>query len=469
MVSEIKMRTRFTLKKKEYDETIHRLRQGNAILQRLVEHSTFFETTRRAGSQSKLAQTIRNLSQSLFFAIRDTMGCSCSTHGIGLQLAQMQTSELIDEAGGLSGEGPHFEIIIERISHEQMQHWEGLSIHCNSNHLSLAAPGNGPLQTSPSTSLNDHMPRTPKHESSTFSNLWTKLRIEDNEVKAPGSKDKDLGKNVRFSIPASSKSSTTTPRTPGAIRAPTGSPLPIVNLCHVLHKGKSISNTCIGCITSDMSTSFDLYHRDCQPLVPKSITLREALLGRQVGLRDLKISERFHIALALSFGVLHLCNTPWLKKIVTLDDITFLREDSASNLYDFNLDRPCPFLVNQLTNATKFNTAVKSLSSSSRSDPRPVNFPVLSLGMLLTHVIAGRPVQEIEVEEQMSKQALSSGKDLALKQVMTCDDASNSYVEAVRWCLDNSFTFATLEAEDFRRDFHDAVIARLERDLSYLS
>lgn len=475
MLLEIRLRTRFTLKKKDYEDTISRLRCGNAILQRLVKHNTSFESTRRARSHSKIARATRKVTKSLFLALRDAMGCNCSTHGLGLQLAQKQTLQLFDEEGELSGKGPHFEIVLESVSKEQRQHWDGLSIHCITKHLSVTTPNHVSMQTSASASSNTSIPSPAKGRSSVISNLWTKLRTEDNEEEISGSRNQKLGKRVRFSlladsqIPQGTNTSKITPLAPEAAQNETGSPTPIVSLCHLLHKGKSIANNCVGYIKSNGSTRFDIYHRDYQPLVPRAITLREALLGQKAGLRDLALTDRLHIALMLSFSALHLCNTPWLKQVITLDDIIFLREESSSKLYDFTLGHPCPFLVNQITSSGTAHMNTAAMSSSSNSERRPVNFHVLSLGMLLTHIIAGHPVQEIEVEEHMSKEQLSPRRAFAREQVMTCDDASDNYIDAVQWCLDNSFTFATLEAESLRRDFYDAIIARLERDLSYLS
>jgi hypothetical protein len=185
----------------------------------------------------------------------------------------------------------------------------------------------------------------------------------------------------------------------------------------------------------------------------ESFTLREALCGKD-GLMEFELSERLNIALALSFSILQLCNTPWLGKTISLDDIVFLRAIDAPRCYTKRLDSPAPFLVRQSRNVHHKGKPL-----------RPVNFALLSLGVLLTHIIMGRPVEDIDLNEDMSKELLYSRKKLADEKVATCDDASENYVGAVQWCFSNCFTFATLEEQELSRDFHDAVIARLERDL----
>lgn len=86
----------------------------------------------------------------------------------------------------------------------------------------------------------------------------------------------------------------------------------------------------------------------------------------------------------------------------------------------------------------------------------------------MTHIIMGRPVDAIDLREDMKKTLLDSAKDLAYEEVVTCDDASENYKGAVQWCFLNCFNFATLEDDQLSRDFHDGVIARLERDLRHI-
>lgn len=230
----------------------------------------------------------------------------------------------------------------------------------------------------------------------------------------------------------------------------------ITDLCADIQQHEVIAKEPIGFIPCDeKQKGFDLYHHDSMPSSSDtaSLTLREALSGKD-GLTEFELSERLNIALALSFSVLQLCNTPWLGRVISVDDIVFLRVADTPRCYTPKLDLPAPFLVRQSPTARHKG---KSL--------RPVNFALLSLGVLLTHVIMGRPVEAIDLSEDMSKEQLVSRKNLANDKVATCDDASENYVDAVQWCFNHCFTFATLEDQDLSRSFHDAVIARLERDL----
>lgn len=230
----------------------------------------------------------------------------------------------------------------------------------------------------------------------------------------------------------------------------------ITNLCADIQRGEVIAKQPVGFIPCDEKPKgFDLYFHDGMPSSPNtvSLTLREALSGKD-GLMEFELRERLNIALTLSFSILQLCNTSWLGKIISLDDIAFLRAADKARCYTQKLDFPAPFLVRQ-------SPTVRDLQKSLR----PVNFTLLSLGVLLTHIIMGRPVEAIDLNENMTKELLVSRKKLADDKVATCDDASENYVGAVQWCFNHCFTFATLEDQELSRNFHDAVIARLERDL----
>lgn len=63
----------------------------------------------------------------------------------------------------------------------------------------------------------------------------------------------------------------------------------------------------------------------------------------------------------------------------------------------------------------------------------------------------GYPVEALDLDEDMTKQSLLSRKEIAYEKVVTCDDASENYIEAVQWCFHNCFDFATLQDEDLSR------------------
>lgn len=108
--------------------------------------------------------------------------------------------------------------------------------------------------------------------------------------------------------------------------------------------------------------------------------------------------EGLNIALALSFGVLRLCNTPWLGTVVTLGDIVSVRVPGASQCFTGGFDYPSPFRVHPLPT-----------SASPEKKPRPVNFTLLLLGMLLTHMAMGHAIEAVELDEKLEHGQASTG------------------------------------------------------------
>lgn len=228
----------------------------------------------------------------------------------------------------------------------------------------------------------------------------------------------------------------------------------IADLCADVQREGMVANQAVGFIPCDEKPKgFDLYYHDSMPTNTSSLTLREAL-GDKDGLTDFGLRERLNIALTLSFSILQLCNTEWLGKVISLDDIVFLRAADAPRCYTQKFDFPAPFLVRRPRIACHKEESYKA-----------VNFALFSLGVLLTHIIMGRPVEALDLKEDMPKELLLSRKKLANDKVAICDEASDNYIGAVQWCFDHCFTYENLKDQDLSRNFHDAVIARLERDL----
>lgn len=132
LVSEVRLRARFTLKRKDYSATVSKIHQNNELLSRLVEHSTSFEPTRRANSQAKFARTIRTLAHGLFSSLCDAISCQCvGSHRVGLHLMPRTASRVAGEDEDLpQGNAVSFDMIfgVGNDYDKRRSMWEGLSI-----------------------------------------------------------------------------------------------------------------------------------------------------------------------------------------------------------------------------------------------------------------------------------------------------------------------------------------------------
>ncbi|KAG6363888.1 hypothetical protein INS49_008991 [Diaporthe citri] len=453
--SEAKVRTRLTFKKKDCTGTVSKIRQNNILLRRLIDHSAAFEPTRRANSQAKFAKKVRTTARGLFSSLCNVMRCQCvDSHMIGLHLRQRAEGDVFSEDAaapfemifgtnnGDHGQDPSFELLNiqwtgqKTVSPEQTSSME--TSHCfeslsNDREVSVQK-----ARFSLGASLGEAFPKLRRSPSPSKPECRRKVRFSETVTPTP-----------KFEC------SVTTIGTRSIVKGVSLSH--ITDLCSNIKRGEAIANQPIGFIPcAEIPEGFNIYRHDCLRNFNKaSLTLRDALSSNKPGSEDFELAERLNVALALSFGILQLCNTHWLEKVVSLEGIVCLRAVSLEQQHlALDLEHPSLFLVRQ-----------PSSDLSPEKPGKPINFALLSLGVVLTHIIMGRRVEAIDISEDMTKETLLSKRNIAYNQVEICDYASTNYVDAVQWCLQNCFTFKTLEDENLSRDFHDAVIARLESDL----
>lgn len=245
IVTELKRKTSFGLRKNEYASILTRLHDGNAVLITLAKQNSDLEPTRRSRSQTKAVRLIRRLSAGIFSGIQESMTCNCMcSHDLGLVMAPRNpvlTSETEEEETAKL----QFEVVLgtyEDIS----QRWDGMRVIVADKKISPQVP------TSP--------PRAPK--STTKRLRWaSQLSIRPPKVESPSPPSQ-----APHAIPANCSSNTASPRPP------------ITNLCQVLLKGKDASSECYGMING-RSDVFELYHHEMLPSFCSAITLRDILSG----------------------------------------------------------------------------------------------------------------------------------------------------------------------------------------------
>lgn len=453
LASEVRFRTRVTLKKRDCIDAVTRIRENNNVLRRLVAHSAAFESTRRANSQARFAKEVRTTAQGLFSSIRKVIRCQCvDSHRIGLHLRQKTGQNGDFKEGDVS-----FEMIFGTVNdqHKHSPRFELLNIRWKEKAESTRQTSTvEAAQALGSLSLKDKRdsPQKGRFLGTNLGQAFPKLR------RSPSRSKSNYRQKVRFA-----EMVTTLPRDKSPIATVADSsvitrfaPPHITDLCADIRRGETMASRPVGFLAcNEMPGGFNIYRHDTLlKLHQASVTLQEALSGEKPGLVEFELTERLNVALALSFNALQLCNTQWLGKAISLEGVVFLRAADADHCFSQSLENPSLFLIQQ-----------PSQDKLSEKPGKPINFALLSLGIILTHIINGRPIEAIDISEGMTKETLLSRRDIAFNKVEICDYASTNYVDAVQWCLQNCFTFKTLEDENLGREFHDAVIARLESDL----
>lgn len=366
------------------------------------------------------------------------MTCS-GAHNVGLEMAPRKDVILPGEEEEETARALHFGVIIESHDQQRSRRWEAVRIQLVQDKDALPTPPTTPSSDVASSKSRLRVRWAPSLTIRSSSQI-TDLTSHKTTFNASSSTLSSELSNTSFS-----------------------QSLPITDLCQILQggKGKATVPNCYGYISSK-SRKFNLYHHKSQPENLSAMTLRTILdSSLDSGVNHFIYAERLKVALALSYSILHLYNTPWLAKIVTPDDILFIREQGqASGSSTHQLGRP--FLAKVLSPASG------GTFQSQPSEPamfRPMDLTILSLGLLLIQIIVGRPIAELAIDPKMkvmdailSKQAIASQMTGSV-----LENGGINYAGVVQWCLNRSV--ACLDDEKLGQEFHEAVIVRLEDDL----
>lgn len=506
ILRELRRNSAFTLRKKDYDGVLNRIKSANSVLEKLAGQNRQLEPERKQRSQARLTRLLRELTRGLYEALRRAMTCRCTVaHNVCLELNSRSDVVLLpSDMDDTAAEIFDFHVVfgshgassagLARSTRTTvtLSQWESVSIRVESN--SSQGPPDPPLTpTTPNAASN------PVKE---IKGVWfRKLRWSET-----------ITSKSEKHVPVSTAQVGEQLTTPQQKRVPEPTTqLSISNLCHaVLEKNGGSGNGCqkIKCYgyipDSDVNKRrFALYPRRQQqnhqeqqeaqqsnPPTCRVITLRQVLEGSQQNTTPFNYLEKLEIALAVAVSVLHLYGTPWLAHTVTLDDIVFLREGINGPITGpsvMNPNRPestppyRPFITKPLKREPG-QTPVPGLESfnnpqhpwppgsQNQSNTYVANLAILSLGALLIQVIIGKSVNALEMTGQLDADALLSKYTVGtglLSQIR--GSGGTNYEAAVNWCLENAFKVANLKNDKFCDEYYGEVVARLERDAQLLA
>ncbi|KAL6408888.1 hypothetical protein AUP68_07836 [Ilyonectria robusta] len=454
ILQELKRGTSFTLKRKDYENIISRIKTGNAALHELAGQNCRLEPNRRRRSQARVINLIRGLSQSIFNALQNATTCCCAkSHRICLELVHRKAVLVPNDVEEKIARNFNFHAVLgsfggsipsqnsetgEMALSDPPARWACFSIQLEEpDH----EPATAPVSLAPT--LNDQKPKRMVR--------WPASLRPSTEGKASATK----------TLVEVSKSSALHPELATKYELPR-----VSNLCQVIprwRKGPAVS--CYGYV-ADIHRKFGLYPQENQLESHTTITLRQLLEGH---LSDSQVGYigKLEIALAISTSILHLYNTAWLTKMITLDDVLFFRgkEDvSLSNVQSLSQ----PFVAKSISEANQSH--VGQSQQDTFTQQRPINLMVLSLGVLLIQVIIGKAIETLDMAECMDLDAI-----LAMNQAgksfngQILESGGMNYTTVVDWCLNTVFSTGGLENENVSQNFYVEVVARLEEDVKILT
>ncbi|KAI9163906.1 hypothetical protein HJFPF1_05537 [Paramyrothecium foliicola] len=449
IISELKRRSMFTLKKKDYENVLERIKSGNSVLFELANRGWDMQPSRQRRSQARLTKIVRGLTSSLYHAISTATTCHCAqSHTVCLEVVPRNTVIVSSDDEDRVAEDLIFNVAFGTNRYlptddpdtvfglNEQSYWDNFDLRLNNAKPSSAASS---VETTPA--INSRI-RTQKKVawSTPFVPRMTKPAIESTTQTVV-----DISRTL-VSMPNMTAHAQSL----------------ISDLCHdLLKKGKRTALNCSGYIT-DSKNKFGLYQRQGQGSYSGTTTLRELLKSIEQGsLDDFTCANRIKVALAIAISVLHLYKTPWIRRSVTLDDFIFLKEDPGHLLGPDTIE--WPFVSRSITD---------NAGKQANKQVRPGNLTLLSLGAILTQVIIGQTVDELEMVggTALDMRAMLWTRKAALElsdEVLV--NGGPNYAAVVGWCLENVCSLNCLEDEVFCDTFYNKVVVRLEEDVNMLS
>lgn len=431
----LKEGVRFTLRRKDYDSLITALNEGNATLLTLVNQSKDLEPFRKSRARHSYIRTIQKLTRGVYTSLCASVNCKCSgVHGIALEL-DAQRASLMD-IGNEDASKSTFGIAFGSNRMRSTERWAQL--HASRTSKSSDAPS-VPL-----------MPQGFHFATSSGSvGLSSGNPIQGSTSSPPTSTTLTMtSQGASFASPCGPQASAHVPE-----RVPR-----IDDLCSVFAgKKKNSARGCLGFVTDDTSQFFLFYKNHSSP-VYNVVTLREILSGDDQRFPKLDYAQKVRIAYTVSSNLLLLVTTPWLEKVLSIDDIAFLgKEDPGA--YVYHLDRP--FLAKDL--AISSSTPEASCGHQPSDSVPHRTFTILSLALILVQIMLGCGIEDHKVAERscigclMQQQAAASqmaGNVLA--------KGGDMYADAVNWCLGSFMSRARQDDETFNQQYYDTVVGKLE-------
>lgn len=402
----------------------------------MVAHTRYYQFdlySRRYRTQLRLARSVRSLFEALYDAISRTITCNdVGAHYVGIEMAPRDHAvlqEVLQEQKDQAVSSFNIGVVVESHHSEASQRWHQLSVQWTDNDKTL------PVSSITPSPVKFH-PETRRRV------RWA----SDIGIKKPEKTISDMTAEsvVHSSSPAGP---------PSTLQIPTSA---VTDLCHLLQEGKDRSALLapFGHFSTELG-QLNLYGDHRQLENTNLVTLHTILDGHHADKISVELTylKKIRLALALSHGVLHLYDTPWLGRGITSDDIVFLGQEQASGGRNYHLSRP--LLVRAFTDPSARHQSSKGKEKSFR------DLSIFSLGLLLTQIISGRHVPDLAIDLSGNLESISHKHEVAAgMQDLVLQNGGIMYGDAVQWCLNH---IQTPDADQTRRDLIDRVIAALER------
>ncbi|KAK4442029.1 hypothetical protein QBC34DRAFT_419358 [Podospora aff. communis PSN243] len=458
----------YRLDRKDYQDALSTISKGVNDLESLTRLSVALEPSRRKRSGGRVIGILRDLSSSVYRALRSSISCQCSRpHDVSLGLMTRFADPGHDDEDEKVLSETIFRVAISFETNDQgptaRKLWDEVKIERR------AMPSIAPAPTPTPTPLPEAArPRRTKFVA--FAKAQTSVfTVSTNSTVRSGRTPKDIKLavvDVTRQLRSTHLSNTTLvnlPNAPSTEVQTLAISITPVDLCGTLKKAIATRPTCYGQVIDSQCPEhwFEIYPTTAPAPDGNAwsvITLKDVLWRKQ-GLQPLLwLEEKVRLALAVASAVLQLSKTPWLSKPLAKEDIHFFEKDGWSG---FQL----PFLRRQIPEPETARCGIAGQEvDQTRLQPDQTMF---RLGILLLEIILGSTIERLrEPQERIELQGDKFGmiRDsitahrLLQTQVALINPAYKAVVERCVGCGSSQ----GLDEDGFRERVYNGVVAELE-------
>ncbi|KAI4593917.1 hypothetical protein KJ359_008961 [Pestalotiopsis sp. 9143b] len=114
VLGELKQNADFTLRKRDYEALLQKIKSSNTVLHHLARQDIVLESSRKHRSQARVVKLLRGLSRSIFEALHSAVTCKCMEgHSIGFELTHRTAVLVSDDEENEVAKAFRFEVVFD--------------------------------------------------------------------------------------------------------------------------------------------------------------------------------------------------------------------------------------------------------------------------------------------------------------------------------------------------------------------
>ncbi|OBR06237.1 hypothetical protein CH63R_10357 [Colletotrichum higginsianum IMI 349063] len=433
-------RVGFAFKSSDHRSSLETMKECITGLESMLEQNIKMEPQRQQRSQGKLIRLLRDVSGSVYRALRSGLFCTCN-HDLHLRLSSPCST---------AGRDSDDETILQKLEFElaltyatdfdkrgQPVLWKGVC-------LRTLPPG------------------------ATFNLASTPKQLEVPQVTISQQKNSGITVTGLYTATATTtciQQATTTTAVLGAFSSlnlgPSGvKPVQGIDLCAEIRRNqKQVAVDCYGMVSDQTGNKVRMFGVYPQPSTERpdswSVVSLKDVLANPSKFPPMSTPHRLRLAQVVSSSLLQLQQTPWVPDVLTSRDIVFLQKGPDAEVMYTDI-----FIAKSLPERAPKAYADKSVARGRCP-------ALLSLGIVLLELGLGGTIESFRTQDEVPP----AGSPLLLSEFRTAQRllerrqiGSQRYSSAVKRCLWGEFDRPVLDLsnDDFRQEVYEQVVVLLE-------